>query len=253
MIQTDQSHAHLSEQPEEEIEQYRPVSGLAIAALVFGLLALAAWIEPFLVFVGGIGLFVGFAAMWQIARNAPDMLGRKAALIGLFLSTVSLVGVVSQGYTHRILVRKEAQHFARQWFDFTLGNQPQKAFAMTIDATTEPEPVMVEGSLRTPPGESETPPAQRYAERPDIRALVELGDRAQARYYQTEAQKQTSDADEVSQVFAVTYDKDRVKTTFFVRLTMERSIDAKARKAYWQIKSSEAGIQPIALGGESDA
>ncbi len=252
MAQTDHSHAHLSEQPEEEVEQYRPVSGLAVAALIVGLLSLGAWIEPFLVILGIIGFFVGLAAMWQIARSAPEMVGRKAALAGLFLSVFALVGAGSQWYTHRMLVRKEATHFAQRWFDLLLNKQTGKALEMTSDAGSQPEPVMVDDSLQTPPGAPEAPSAESYAKRPDIRAILAVADRARARYYQTEWQEEKAKADEVQQVYAVTYDNDGRKTSFFVRLKMERSIDEKAEKAYWQIKSSEAGIKPLALGGKLD-
>lgn len=244
-----QTSMRLSQQHEPEVEQYRPVSALAVVALILGLISLAAWIEPFLGVVAAIGAIVGAAALWQIARNAPEMIGRKAALAGLFLSIFCLVGVSAGAYTYRELVRNEAKHFAGQWFELLQNGQPHKAFDMTRDATIKPEPVEVEGKLTMPPGVPE-PPVDAYVKRPEIRALVDLGDRAQVRYYQTESQTRRESGYEVKQVYAVTYDKDGAKTTFFVRLDMERLVNRETGNAYWQVIDSRGGVKPLALGGE---
>ncbi|NUQ62885.1 MAG: hypothetical protein HUU20_10370 [Pirellulales bacterium] len=250
MVSTGISHAHLSEQPEEEIQPYRPVSGLAVAALVLGLLSLAAWIEPFLAVVSAIGILVGFGALRQIAGNASEMIGRKAALAGLCLSFFSLIGATAAWYTYRVMVRHEAKQFAQQWFDLVFSKQTHKAFDMTSDATSPPPaPPMVEGAPPLPAARSQPPGHEVYAGRDDVRALAAVGNRAQARYYQTEVQRRKDGGDELQQVYAVTYDNDGTKTTFFVRLKLERLIDEKKRSAYWQLKSSEAGIKPVALGG----
>ncbi len=253
MAQTEVSQVHLSEQREPEVEQYRPVSGLAVVALILGLFSLTAWIEPFLTFVAAIGVVVSIAALWQVAAGAAEMLGRKAAMAGLLLSVFTLVGVTSNIYVHRTLVRNEARQFADRWFAFLLSGQPKKAFAMTRDSTAQPEPVMVEGELKTPPGEPEAPSSETFAKQPDIRTLLELGNRAQVRYYQTESQNRKETGDEIQQVYAVTFDKDGVPTTFFFRLTMERLIEEEAGKAFWQIISSRGGIKPEALGGSAGA
>jgi hypothetical protein len=250
MAQTEVSQPHLSEQPEPEVEQYRPVSGLAVVALILGLFSLTAWVEPFLIFVAAVGALVGVAAIWQVAAGAPEMLGRKAAIVGLFLSIFVLVGVASKGYTHRALIRNEAKRFAGQWFEFLLDHQPEKAFAMTRESGVEPEPLTIEGEAIAPP---EGPSAAGYARLPEVHALLQLGDRAQVRYYQTELQTRKESGDEIQQVYAVTFDKDGTKTTFFVRLNMERSIDEKTGRASWQITSSRGGIKPVALGGSVGA
>jgi hypothetical protein len=244
------SHPHLSEPNEPEVEQYRPLSALAVTALVLGLLSLTAWIEPFLVFLGIIGAVVGAAALWQIAQNTPEMLGRKAAIIGLFLSVFSLVCVSSNWFTHRTLVRNEAKHFARHWFELLQSDQPDKAFDMTRDSTIKPEPLMIDGDMTMPPGGPPEPPDEVYLRCADVRTLLALGDRAQVRYYQTESQGPKSGGDEVTQVYAVTYDKGGQKTTFFVRLEMERLVNEETGTAYWQIANSQAGIKPLALGGQ---
>lgn len=243
------SRMHWSEQHEPEVEQYRPLSGLAVAALILGLLSLAAWIEPFLLFVAAAGMIAAAAALWQVARNAPEMIGRTAALAGLFLSIFSLVGVSANAYTYRTLIREEAVHFAQRWFESLQNGQTDRAFAMTRDSTVKPEPAK-EGSPEMPPDAPPPPSAGAYAERPEVRSLVALGDRAQVRYYQTELQLRKETGVEIKQVYAVTFDKDGAKTTFFVRLDMERLASPESGKASWQILGSRGGVKPLAMGGE---
>ena len=75
-----------SEHPDPEMADYRPVSGIGIAALLIGLAAPLALVHPMLWCVPAIGAGVAIVALVRIRRSEIPLIGRKAAILGLVLS-----------------------------------------------------------------------------------------------------------------------------------------------------------------------
>lgn len=229
-----------------EQSEYRALSGLALGALVFGLLAPAALFWPLLWIVPLAGIVLGILAMRQIARNWPVVIGRKLALVGLILSVLCGAAAPSQRLTYHWLIRNEARQFAFTWFEAVRNNNPWKAHQLAQ------EPVYrrpLEWGFRDPADEPDyRAVVQEYSSQPEVRALLALGDKALVRYYDTEDQYRGSAGhDEVDQVYAVTYEHQGEKTTFFVSLLLERFPIPGTRTAEWRVARTRGGFCPAAM------
>ncbi len=80
----------LSEPTDAQLAQYRSVSRWAVAGLLLGALGPLALVDPLFWSAPILSIIVCLWALWQIKQNAPAMIGRKAALIGLWLAVLSL-------------------------------------------------------------------------------------------------------------------------------------------------------------------
>lgn len=242
--------ARLPDEP-AEIESYRPLSGRAVIASLLGLLSPLALFAPFLWVLPLAGLLASLGALRAIASTVPPMLGRKGALAGLALSLVFGVAGPVDWACYRWQIRREAQQFAMQWFDFLRANEPHKAFQLRLAAETRSPlddslwQVYYEGSdLRQM--------LEEFLRDKAIRTLMALGDKATIRYFDTEAQEGGREDDTVDQSYAVTCSGADGPTTFFVALRMQRSRPRDSDRAFWRVISHRGGFRPKALGGSGE-
>lgn len=249
--------AHRFKVPEEDdVVAYHSVSGLAITALLLGLISFSAllgpafWILPILAFVASLW------ALWQLSRYGSALVGRKAALVGLLLATTFGTAALTDWFVYREMVRREAVEFGMVWFECLKTGRPWAAMQLTEGPLTRspldkiPKPP-AHAVVDTAPGFSSDPwkTMDYYVARPLVRLLLTLGDKAEARYYDTEFQGSEGDRDQINQIYAVTYSDGAEKKTFFVTLVMERSRLNKSQRSYWRVTQSDGGVQPVALGG----
>jgi hypothetical protein len=216
-----------------------------MVAFGIALLSLSGWISWGMWFLSLIGVLVALIALRRIAHSDPPMLGRKLALAALFVSLVCAVGVAVEWHAYRLLIRQEAREFAEYWIDLQRQGDSTKAARLVR------QPVIADGMANLTKTERAETALKVYCNRPEVRALLALGGQAQIRYYDTESQEHDGTSDSVKQVFAVTYTKEGKKTTFFLRLEMERKVPSDKPVGVWVITSTESGIKPVALGGES--
>jgi hypothetical protein len=246
-MQSERPHFRAPDEP--DVLGYRAISGLALVALLAGLgssiammTAPPGWVLP----LGGIALSI--AALRRVKRYAPVLLGRKAALVGLALSTVFLVAAPTAWFVYRWQVEKEARQFGALWFDYLRNNEPHKAVQLREHPTSRqplddllwqfyPEHSESRGQL------------EGFVREKGIRTLLALGDRATVRYYDTESQEALDGRDAVHQVYAVTFQLGGEPTTFFIGLYMERIRVPAAGRAYWRLLNRADGMHPRALGG----
>lgn len=225
-----------------EIAAYRPLSKLAILGLVWGVLSATAVVDPSTWPVPALGIVINGLALWLIARNSTELLGRKAALIGLVLSILFAVAGPTQRYSYRFMLDREARRFARAWFEFLSRGEVLKAHQLTL----RPED-------RSPLDDGldwlydEIPERQeqikRYRNEQPVRTLQALGERALVRYFQTESMRRDSGKDVVYQLYAVTFDDADEKKTFFVRLELHR-LDLADGRANWMIELAVGDVVP---------
>jgi len=236
---------HLTDHQDDEIAEYRALSVSAVVGLILGLLSVLALVDPLVWLLPLAGVLVSALAMGKIARAAPALTGRKAALAGLVLSVLFGSAAVTDWVTYRALARSEARQFALLWFELLAQREPKKAFQLTLPPR-ERHP-LDEGLTQF---YREGPRWHRllldYVERPVVRTLLALGPRAVVRYYETGGQESGGDRDKLYQVFAVTFDDGGEKKTFFVGLTLHR-IDLESGRAAWQIFDTHTGFTPEGL------
>ena len=261
MLPTEDPHPLLHEAGDAEIARYRPLSKLAVAGLIVGLLSPLAVIEPVLYLIPLAGILVGALALGRIARSGQALLGRKAALAGLVLSVGLAAAAPGHWITYRWLLRREARQFATVWFDLLRQGEPQKAFQLTVHP-----------DYRQPLDDSlwdyykENPQQHRSlwdyvgnAERglsdqapPLVRTLLALGSRARVRYFATEGQGRIGGTDTVYQIYAVTYDEGGGPKTFFVSMELKRVLVKPSGVASWRITRADGGVRPSAYGGKEE-
>jgi len=243
----------LTDGQDAEIAQYRALSGLAATGLILGLLSPFWMIDPllWLLPVPPVGILFSLLALRQIMLNAPVLVGRKAALLGLTLSLLFGTAAPTNWLCYRWAVCREARQFARQWFDFLARGQPQKAYQLTLHPRYRPplDDQALQDTYRQ--GSAAQKELENYRTQPLIHALTALGERAQIRYYQTDGMVHTGEKDVVFQVYAVTYQDPQAggtgeKKSFFVSLELYR-LRLKDRRAEWQLGRTDGGLKPAGL------
>lgn len=152
-----------------ESSDYRPVSPLAVAALVVGccsalaVVTWAAWALPI------VGVVLACAALAQVGRPDARLVGRPAALAGLALATgfgAQAIGAAAVGFwvgAHR------ARTTATAWIDAVC--EERFVDALDIDVPPVKPPA---GSDQWAPVDPETR-ARLFAERPEVRAVAACG------------------------------------------------------------------------------
>jgi hypothetical protein len=222
--------------PEAPIAQYRALSGLAVAALVLGLLSPVAIVDPLLWTVPFLGVVVGGLALLRIALRAPALTGRTAALIGLLLSVLFSAAGPAERVAYRWALRREARQFALQWFDFLAENRPQNAHQLILDPRYR-QPLDEHLDAYYVQNPTLRADLETYVAQPPVSTLLALGRKAEVRYCATVEQRWDSGGN-VAQLFSVTGDDAGEPKTFFVLLSMDR-IALDSGRANWQIRRAE--------------
>jgi len=77
-----------------------------------------------------------------------------------------------------------------------------------------------------------------------VRTLLALGEEAEVRYFDTEVIESNDMRDMISQVYSVTLDKDGQRTTFFVRVVLERKRDHRTGRDAWVVYNYYGAVRP---------
>jgi hypothetical protein len=96
---------------------YHYLSALAVVALVLGLLAPLAFVHVLLWALPIVGAALSAVALVRIDRSAGELIGRKAALVGLVLSLLFGAAAIAQETTHRLWLARRAERVAERFFD----------------------------------------------------------------------------------------------------------------------------------------
>ena len=244
---------------DDDREPYQAVSLHAVLSLTCGLAGPLTFVGPLGWLAPWAGIILAAAALRRIARNAPHLAGRKAALAGLTLSAIFAAAGPVEWIVYRQRVAAEAVQFAQFWFDFLRDDQPQKAFQLTLHPHQR-QPLdasLWEFYTQEPRWRHEL---DDYVTQPAVRTLLALGPRAEVRFCQIDAQDRERDHDLVSPLFAVTFDEAGRKKTYFIRLKLERmrltTRDAQKRTvafADWRVVMIEGGVRPAGSVPERDS
>ncbi|MGA2061509.1 MAG: hypothetical protein ABSG67_13585 [Thermoguttaceae bacterium] len=241
----------VTEQTDEQVAEYRSISGWAVAGLIMGLLSPLALADPLLWAAPIAAGMVCIRAFGQIKQNAPAMIGRKAALVGLWLAVFSLTAAYSDWVYFRWRIRDEARQAALFWFDLLAKDRPELAFQLTVvprlrhalddriwefyvDSENNKIKWFTDFKNYIAPGKT--------AESPNlVRTLMALGDSAEVRYLGTIDQFYVESQYIVDQVYAVTFVESGEKKTFFVTVRLARH-SASGERAAWRIVYAQGGV-----------
>lgn len=237
---------HLTDHDDGTVDEYRAVSGWAIAALILGLLSPLALVDVWLSVIPVAGIVVAVVALARIAWLAPALTGRKAALAGLFVAVLCASATAADQWFFWRSIDHEARQFAKAWFDFLSEDEPLKAHQLSLPPSRR-QPLNEKLPDYYEKGEPWHDELEGYLAQPAIQRLLALGKQAQVRYRATEASGGATHSIAVRQLFSVTYDKaEQGTTTFLVRLGMQR-VPLEHSQAAWQMvnveeKRGEAGL-----------
>ncbi|MCE5268272.1 MAG: DUF4190 domain-containing protein [Planctomycetaceae bacterium] len=233
---------HITDPQDEELCGYRPVSAQAVAGLIFGLLAPAAFLGPMLWTLPAIGAVLSYRALRRIRQSEPALAGRKLAWLGLVLSLFCLIAAPTDWGVYRWRVRNDARELAVQWFRYLSEDEPHMAHQLTLpSANRQP----LDERLWTVYRENARLRQQleKYVADPAVRTLLALGSKVRVRFYETAEHAHTEREDVVSQLFAVTYDEAGEQKSFFVSVeTVRRTLPSG--KPDWRIVCATGGVKP---------
>ena len=215
----------------EEIESYSQWSLLAMLSLLCGLASLMAFLYSNCIFIAVIGILLSLVAYFFVKQSQGALLGSKAALLGLSLSIISLVGVTTMWSYYQYTVRTEANRFFRIWFDAVKTQNIRLAVEMKNPAWYRKLDTDLEDwwkSKLTYKGEMDREAVDIFVfslNEPCLKTLWVLGDKADISYYKTIHNAYYDSKDSVVTLYAVTVAKpDDVndRETFFVKFSAER-------------------------------
>lgn len=243
--QKNQWHLSPDQSQEADREEYRALSGWAVAAAALGAISAVALVDPVAWLAPLLGVLCGLFALRRIARRAPDLTGRKAAIIGLSLSLFFGSLAVGQWTISRQLLLRQARQMDLAWFDALAAGQPQRAFLFRFRPEERPaDDDRLWAAYRSDPKLRDA--LEKFTAERFVRTMLQLGKKATVRYYATENIRRQEGDHLVTQLYAVTFDKDGKKTSFFVRLVNQRTTKTapSADKIGWRIVGIDAGVQP---------
>jgi hypothetical protein len=148
----------------DQATDYRPVSPLAVAALVLGCCSAVALATPFAWFVPLIGGVTAAAALADLSRPAAPRVGRLPALAGLALAVGFGTQAVTDAAVGRWIERSRAVATARTWVDAVREGHVEEALGISARSILPP--------AGGPDPESETDRAARFAALPAVRAVA---------------------------------------------------------------------------------
>jgi hypothetical protein len=229
--------------PDDEVIGYQSVSKLAVASLLLGLLSCMALISVAFWAIPVAGLALGGMALTRIRRDAPLLIGARAAWGGIFLSVLLGAAATADWLAYRSMIRGEARQVADQYFQYLRQKQPQLAFQFMLPAgqRVAPGPDVWK---RYYDGSDQREGLEGFVAKPEVQTILTQGPKALIRYYDYQSQSHDEDADQLNLVYAVTLDDAGKKTSFFIGLAMERKTLASYQKSDWQIHRQFAGIHP---------
>lgn len=238
----DDTHSPSSDAWDAEIATYHPLSRAAVFGLIWGVFTALALIDPFLWIFPAVGILVNSLALWQIARKAPELLGRNMALIGLMLSIFFGTAAVSQWASYRQMLDREARRFTDAWFDLLGRGEVIQAHQLTVHP-----------KLRRPIDERLTrfyaedarwkESLDAFRETPLVQCLTANSRQAQVRYVRTEGFGREHGDDVVNLGYDVTYQDAGEKKSFVVSVLARRARFADGR-ASWMLDHQTRGTLP---------
>lgn len=243
-----------SDSQEEALVRYRRPSLLAITGLVLGILSFTALYEEVLYVLALLGVGCSVGALRALARE-EHLVGRKAACAGLVLCWFWTAAAPAHWIAMRYWLRQEARQVAELWFDLLRQGEAHKAFQLTRHPNSRhplDDKTLLDYYRKNPRehamlweyvGNGERRPLQ--PENPSlVRTLLALGSKAEIHYVGTEAQRRQNSTEEVFQIYAVTFEQQGRRTTFFVGVELKRYLVGPKHKASWQVVQTLGGVRP---------
>ena len=233
---------HITDSQDAEFATYRAFATQSVVGLIFGLLSPLSFLAHAFWFVPFVGVFFGGWALRRIKNNPEALTGRKLAWAGLSLSLLFAVAAPTDWLVYSHVVRNEARQVSLSWLQYLTHDEPLKSHQLTLspDGRRPPDENLSDYYRNNPRSRKAI---EGYIQSPRVRTMLALGPRAVVRFYDTVEQVHDENEDLVKMIFAVTYEDEGEKKSFFVYVQAYRKKRPDGR-ADWQIFPAGAGARP---------
>lgn len=213
---------------------YRAISAMAVASLLVGLLSVLAFWHPVLWIVPIAGVTLGLLAIARIDRRDSELLGRGLAVVAICLSLIMLSAATSRYGLLNYRARVAARELGFRWFDALRDGNPELASQLSLEPLKrEPEGTDLAAFYRSEPGALDH--LRKFVADPVIKAMLTLGPKARVRYVETKGHVDDGRKERLAGIYAVTYEEDGERKTFFVQLNLVRFMASPRQAAQWWV------------------
>ena len=229
-----EQHEAATRVAEPGVGEYRAVSGLAIAALILGILSVSALVYPLFWSVPVVGVLCALLALRVVRVRSDELSGRTIAIIGLMLSLVFLSWSVTHHLVRRYSLVEHAKPFAMDWLERVQQGHLEEAHEMFL-----------EPSQRRPPGMdlkrfyAEHDRANRDLENlflnPCLKPIVRHGMDGRISFERVIAITRSDGIDYVTLQYAYRYKEDGKDRETAMHLLLVRYYDASEGIAMWSL------------------
>jgi hypothetical protein len=227
---------------DDPADEYRALSGLAVVGLLLALASPLAFFSIALWLIPLAGVAVSAWALVRINADDSGLVGRKAAVAGLVISALVLAAAPADWFVYRWMLQREARQYAEIWLRLLRDNEPHKAHQLAVNPA---ERLPLDTHLWNAYEEaSRREELEAYVKEPAVHSLLDLGPKAQVRFYQIGTIDSREGVDSVQLYYAVTFPEGDAKKSYFVRLQLGRVPLDKPRRSDWYVGSCEAGVLP---------
>ena len=225
----------------DPLADYRPISPLAIVALLAGLASSLAFADPLMLFVPVASAVLAGISLLQFHRSRVPMLGRSAALLGLMFSILFGTWAAAGSWTRQKVLLREAERVGTIWLDLVRDGKLYEAHQLHLSQRDRAAPgesldVLYHKKKELENGAHASLAAQMIVSR-DIflgPELMQLDRQAKIRLLDSETHRIGS-ADEVTQRFVVESNRDGQPRTLHVELLLKRFGFSYVRESQWQV------------------
>ena len=186
------------------------------------------WLLPVL------GVLLSAVGLYRVAASQGEMIGRRAAVIGLWLSVVWLAAGPTDWASYRWALRREARQFAQYWFQFLAENRPREAHQLT-QLPKRRAPLDDHLAQRYQEGTRWAEQLQNFVTDRLVSTLLQHGTSAQVEYVDSPLVQHQERYDLVTLRYAVRYPDGPQQQTAYAVLYLHRVYLDDGRRANWQI------------------
>ena len=127
-----QFHQGLSTTEPEALQRYRSLSGLAVLALLLGLLSVVALAHPAAWSIPLAAIVCAIIARRRIARRSDTLMGSSLATFGLVLALFFLSWAPVSFFTERWLISRDARGYGEEWLAAVFEGNLSRAYQATL-------------------------------------------------------------------------------------------------------------------------
>lgn len=245
MSEHTERQSSFADEPPQDLVEYKRISLLAVGALIGGMASVLAVTSPLMWTIPVLTTALSLGALTVIAKHPDTLLGRKAALIGLWLALLIGSFAITNSLTRNAYLYHDAQTRSRQWLQVTLEGRIQESHQLQMDLDSRRSPTVTLADYYKHNEEAQED-LTGYEESESIDELKRLGPSAEIKLIAnldvTTKFNVDTRTDVITQRFAIRGDGE--PKTLVLDVKAERNRDPETGEIYWRIDGAEPYNSP---------